>query len=67
MTPQERLAAAIDARHRIMVGDHAVEVDTGTHKTVFGKPNLAQLDAYIAQLQAEIAGRPVRGAIGIVL
>lgn len=67
MTLQEKLDAALDAKHRLILGDHAVEVDTGNHRTVFQKADIGKLDAYIAELRSEIAGTPMRGAIGIVL
>lgn len=66
MTDQERLDAAIDARHQLVIGTRAVEVDTGTYHTRFTPANRDALDSYISELQATIAGAQKRGAIGVI-
>jgi hypothetical protein len=66
MTDADRLAAAIDARHRLLTGTAAVEVDTGLYKTKFTPANREALDAYITELTARLANQQTRGAIGFV-
>lgn len=66
MTHEEKLAAAIAARHRLLLGEAAVECDFGEQRTRFTAANADRLDAYIAELQALIAGLPRRGAIGVI-
>lgn len=71
MTDQERLNAAIDARHKLLLGQSVVEIDimgsNGVNqRTRFTPANREALEAYIAELQAKIAGCSLRGAIGIV-
>lgn len=70
MTLQDMLAAAQLARHQLLLGQSVVECDFGgaggQQRTIFTKANADRLDAYIAELQALIAGKPTRGAMGIV-
>jgi hypothetical protein len=67
MSNADKLAAAEDARHRLLLGQQAVEVDFGTYKTRFTAANRESLESYIAELKALIAGTPTRGAIGFVM
>jgi hypothetical protein len=67
MTDQDRLAAAIDARHRLLLGESAVEVDFGTYRARFTPANREALESYIKELEAQISGKPQHGAIGFVL
>lgn len=70
MTDQEMLAAAIAARHALILGQSVVECDFGgagaQQRTKFTAANADRLDAYIAELEARIAGLPRRGALGFV-
>jgi hypothetical protein len=66
MTDADRLALAKDARHKLLLGQAAVEVDFGTYRTKFTPANREALDSYIAELEAAICGQPSRGAIGFV-
>lgn len=71
MTDQDRLNAAIDARHKLLLGQSVVEVDIiGSNginqRTRFTPANREALEAYIAELQEKIAGCQRRGAVGIV-
>lgn len=70
MTDQEMLDAARAARHALLMGQSVVECDFGgagaQQRTKFTAANANLLDAYIAELEARIAGLPRRGAIGIV-
>lgn len=70
MTDQEMLDAALLARHQLLMGQSTVECDFGgagaQQRVKFTPANADRLDAYIAELQARIAGLPRRGAIGIV-
>ena len=62
-----RLAAAIDARDRLIRGVMAVEVQiAGGMMTKFTPANREALESYISELQAEISGKPVRRAIGVI-
>lgn len=71
MTDQEMLDAARAARHQLLMGASAVECDFGgvgsQQRTRFTPANADRLDAYIAELEARIAGLPRRGAVGFVL
>jgi hypothetical protein len=64
LTNEEKLAAAIAARHRLLMGEAVVECDFGEQRTKFTAANADRLDAYIAELEALIAGLPRRGAMG---
>jgi hypothetical protein len=70
MTLQDMLAAAQLARHQLLMGQSIVECDFGgsgaMQKTIFKAADADRLDAYIAELEAKIAGKPTRGAMGIV-
>lgn len=66
MTDADRLAAAKDARHQLVTGAQAVEVDFGIYKTKFTPANREALDSYISELEASIAGGKRRGAIGFI-
>ncbi len=63
----QRLDEAKDARHRLLLGQMEVEIEADGFKATFQKTDLARLNAYIAQLEAEAAGQMQRGAIGFVL
>lgn len=62
------LDAAIAARHALLMGQGVVECDFGgagaEQHTKFTPANADRLDAYIAELEARIAGLPRRGAMG---
>ena len=60
------LDAAIAARHKLLTGTNAVEVDQDGYTVKFTAANREALDGYIAELEAKIAGRRTRGAVGIV-
>ncbi len=71
MTDQDALDAALTARHKLLTGASAVEVDVmGTgganYRTRFTPANREALESYIAELQAKIAGTARRGALGFV-
>lgn len=70
MTLQEMLAAAMTARHQLLLGQSFVECDYGgagaMQKTIFKAADFDRLEAYIAEIEAKIAGKPTRGAMGIV-
>lgn len=66
MTAAERLAEAQDALHQILLGKSVVELRADGYLTRYDRAALPALRAYIARLQAEIAGRPTRGAVGVV-
>lgn len=64
MTTAEKLVAAESALHRILLGENVVELRADGYLTRYDRGNLAALRGYIAQLKAELAGRPSRGGIG---
>lgn len=65
-TDQQLLDEAMAARHALVTGQQAIEVDFGTYRTKFNPSNRDALDSYIAELQARIAGEARRGAIGVI-
>lgn len=65
-TLDQMIADAQSALHRLNTGTLAVEVDTGTYKTRFTATDIDKLTAYLAGLQAQKNGLPVRGAIGFI-
>ena len=64
-TLNEWLQEARAAYHRLMLGDSVVEIMVDGYQTKYGRADAAKLQAYIARLEAQIAGRGSRGAIGI--
>jgi hypothetical protein len=66
MTDQDLLTQASLARHKLLTGTSAVEVDMGGYRARFTPANREALESYINELQDRIAGVQRRGAIGIV-
>jgi hypothetical protein len=70
MTDQDMLDAARAARHALLMGQGIVECDFGgaggQQRTKFTAANADRLDAYIAELEAKVAGRSARGAVGFI-
>ncbi len=66
-TDADRLLAAQIARHQLLTGSLAetVEVEGGM-KVTFSAANREALEAYISELDAKIAGRRTRGAVGVI-
>lgn len=71
MTTSERLVAAEQAYHSLMIGESVVELrDQSGEMLRFTQANASRLKIYIAELKAEIAGtverrgpmRPVFGS-----
>jgi hypothetical protein len=60
------LAEAQAALHALRIGRQSVEVVADGLVVKYARASLPDLEAYIAQLEAQIAGRPVGGAIGFV-
>lgn len=66
LTASERLSEARAAYHELMTGQSAVEVRDATGESVrFARAEASRLKAYIAELEAEVAGqsgvrRPMR-------
>jgi hypothetical protein len=63
---EAQLADARRALHRLRTGTAVVEVDTGDYRTRFTPATAEALAAYIADLEARLAGRPARGAVGFI-
>jgi hypothetical protein len=64
----DMLADAQLALHRLQIGQAAVEISVaGGYTTKFTPANIDKLQAYVQQLQDQIAGVNTRGAIGFVL
>lgn len=58
MTAAEKLQEALDARHRLLKGEMEAEIRTADGESVkYASTDITRLDAYIAQLQAEIGPR----------
>lgn len=66
MTDQDMLDAAKAAYHQLMMGGGVVECEWQGQRTKFSVANADRLKAYIAELEAKIAGTPFRGAMGFV-
>lgn len=66
MTLDEQIAAVTEAKVKLVSGSQTERVDLGDYSVTFTRTNLNQIDALLAQLQAQKAGQPMRGAIGIV-
>ena len=66
MTDQQMLDEARAALHRFQLGGGIVECDFGGQRTKFSAANIDRLRAYIAELEARIAGRTQRGAVGFL-
>lgn len=62
---QGRLAAAQTALHDLMTGRQVVKVMVDGQSTEFTATNRADLEAYIARLTAQVAGRPAYRAIPV--
>lgn len=60
------LREAQQALHKLRTGTAVVEVDCGDYRTRFTPANVENLQAYVAELQLRLEGRPLRGAIGFV-
>lgn len=59
MTAAEKLQEALDARHRLLKGEMETEVRTADGESVkYAATDLTRLDAYIAQLEAQLGRRP---------
>ena len=61
LTLQQRLDEAIAARHAIAIGKRAARISLGDRAVEYSEANLAQLNAYIASLQAQLSPNPARG------
>lgn len=59
---KKQLDEALAARHTLLVGKQAVELMIGDRRVRYGDAttSLARLDAYIADLRRQIAGRPIQ-------
>jgi hypothetical protein len=64
MTLEEMLAEAQTALHQLMIGRRSVKVIAdGGYTIEYTAANIVKLKAYIAELQAQIAGLSVKGAV----
>jgi hypothetical protein len=66
MTTLDLLTQALSARHKLLTGTSAVEVDMGGYRARFTPANREALESYINELQDNISGVQARGAIGFV-
>lgn len=63
----DMLADAQLALHRLQIGQSFTEVTLESGRsTKFTPADIDKLQAYVSQLQDQIAGRRTRGAVGIV-
>lgn len=66
MSAAQRLAEAEAAMHQLLLGRRSIEVVVDGRKVVYAKTDVSKIQAYIDDLNAEIAGKSSRsGAIGI--
>lgn len=67
LTAQERLAEALAARHELMIGKRISLIRRdGKSVEYSGVADIGRLDRYIAELQAEVGGKPMRrGPAGV--
>ncbi len=63
MTPQDMLADAQAKLHLLLTGRLSVEVIADGYVVRYARADIPQLKAYIATLQAQIAGLATSGAI----
>jgi hypothetical protein len=57
MTTEQKLQQARDARHRLLTGTQVrVFVDQNGERVEYTATNIARLEAYIAELEALLAG-----------
>lgn len=64
MTIDEKIAEAETALHKLMMGSVREEVQYDGKRVRFTKADIPKLKGYVAELKAEKAGEPTRGAIG---
>jgi hypothetical protein len=65
MTTATDLAEAKAARHKLLMGKSEVEVRTEAGTVKYNVADLPRLDAYIAKLEREVAGKKPR-ALNVV-
>lgn len=59
LTTAQKLVEAEQARHEILTGQSVSRfIDQNGESVQYNKANLSQLEEYIAELKAEIAGTP---------
>jgi len=57
----------MNARHLLITGTMAVEVEVaGGMRVTFTPANREALESYISELQAQINGTQIRGALGFI-
>lgn len=66
MTLAQMLAAAQDALFRLQTGAMVVEVEFDGRQVRYARADVYKLMAYIATLEAQIAGQNRTGAIGVL-
>lgn len=65
-TLQVWLTEARQAYHELQIGKLAVELRHGLKVISYNRANAGALLAYIARLEAEVAGLTTKGAIGVL-
>lgn len=60
------LTDARNALHQLSIGKQVVEIVVDGYVTKYGRANIADLRAYISQLEDQIAGTSRIGAIGFI-
>lgn len=67
-TPQEQLDQALAVRHQLLLGQAVASLQLEGRRVEYTKADLAQLDAYIAQLRRQISGvAPARNRVRYVV
>lgn len=66
MTLQQMLVDAQEKLHQLMTGRLTVEIVADGYTVRYTRATVADLKSYIANLEAQLAGLPTKGAIGMV-
>jgi len=64
MATQQQLAEAQQALHKVIVGKGVVSIQKDGRKVEYSPANQEKLQAYVKQLESELAG-PTRRAFGV--
>ena len=67
-TPEQLLAEAVTALHKLKLGKAAVEVEADGRRVRYERTNIADLEGYVEELRNAVAGcKPRVGGIGFLL
>ena len=67
-TPEQLLAEAVTALHKLKIGKAAIEVEVDGRKVRYERTDIDKLEGYVSELRNAVAGcRPRVGGIGFFL